>query len=225
MNRVFIVYILLAVPFYSMAQVVYQIDSVHLHTLSNTPEPPNNSLFFENLYNDIIAYGPILDIYGRLINTSSDNMVISALWGEDERGIPIEDISLELTTSFTCRGRVYECDVFHTSPFGYIFPIQSKKGIHNSYVVDYQRLSAKKFVNYRITTAFLYEYSRLRKLNSKHKTYKTYLKRSKKINGKLEDIAEEVLPTLNVLTKWRMTQAVEVETGGVPSKYVVTPLQ
>jgi len=192
------------------AQVIYQIDSVQMYTRANTP---NEEGALHSLYSVVHYFGPVLTIYGRLINDSSKEVVLRA-FKEDST----EDISVELYTIFEYKGKRYKQPLQQISMFGNWLPMDAQKGIHEGDTVKYYQLRGRKYIKYRLDTSFLSNIPELDQVITRGKriSKQRYLK-------KLERIAEEVLPSLEVVVDWAMSPDAILETGGDPYNYHVQP--
>lgn len=196
--------------FASKAQLAFEVDSIALHTLSNTERIEDT---VHSLYSDIWWMGPVVDIYGRLINYSEEDLVLKSIWENKETGEIVTDVSIEFSTVFEYKGEKYENDITPISPFINTLPFPSKEGYHNDKQVSYHKLSAKKYVKVTLTSPFLYGLF----------GYEPPIK--KRLNKKLEAIALEVLSTLKVKIVWEMSPEIEMETNGDLSKYKVVALE
>ena len=194
----------------SYAQLSYQIDSVQMYTRANTPYEEGA---LHSLYSVVHYFGPVLTIYGRLINDSSKEVVLRA-FKEDST----EDISVELYTTFEYKGKRYKQALQQISMFGNWLPVDVKKGTHEGYPVKYCQLKGGKYIKYRLDTSFLSNIPELDQAITcgKRISKQRYLK-------KLERIAEEVLPSLEVVVDWAMSPDAILETGGDPYNYHVQP--
>lgn len=88
--------------FASKAQLAFEVDSIALHTLSNTERIEDT---VHTLYSDIWRMGPIVDIYGRLINYSEEDLVLKSIWENKETGEIVTDVSIEFSTVFEYKGK------------------------------------------------------------------------------------------------------------------------
>ena len=93
-----------------------------------------------------------------------------------------------------------------------------KKGTHEGNPVKYCQLKGGKDIKYRLDTSFLSNIPELDQAITcgKRISKQRYLK-------KLERIAEEVLPSLEVVVDWAMSPDAILETGGDPYNYHVQP--
>ncbi len=196
--------------FASRAQLAFEIDSITLHTLSNTERIEDT---VHTLYSDIWWMGPVVEIYGRLINYSDEDLVLESIWEDKETGAIVTDVSVEFSILFEYKGEKYENTITPISPFINALPFPSKEGRHDDKQVSYHKLSAKKFVKYKLTSPFLYGLF----------GYKPPM--GNRLNKKLETIALNVLPTLKVIINWEMCPEIEIETNGDPSKYRVVAIE
>lgn len=212
MKKLLFVAFLLSFPMIILGQIRFKVDSIQLFTLQNVN--PEESVLHD-LYTDIIWNGPILEIYGRLINTSSLDLVIQALHC-DNTGDIVSDINLKYYTTFEYKGKQYKTAQVILAPFHQTPEKDILIGLYNGRRISYSKLSSRKYIKGCITTAFLFNQFGF----SPKKKYRQRVR----LNRKLARIAHEVLPTIDVVVEWEMAPDVQIETGGDPSKYQVTPI-
>lgn len=192
-----VLFLLLIIQLRLSAQLSFQVDSISLSTLNDYPAELASEDVIDESYDAMLEYGPHIRIYGKLVNSSHCPVIYYA---STDKKLLTETI---IKTSFIYRGRNYETKHCCSGMGDVFIPVSTKSKSGELFCTDIGRenihmffIPEKGIVSFDFGSSFLY-YSKWGRFNSttrlpENERYKI------KNNRKLEKIAKEVLPTIQV---------------------------
>jgi len=186
-------------PFNSYAQLYFQTDSIKLTTISDFPENYMSGYVYRGDFEEILIYGPSISIYGKLINPSQAGIVYDASY-EDNISKEESDILIEpiIKTNFIYKGHKYETE-HEVAFFSDLFIPRFEKLLTckvGKNTVNMFYIPGNTSICFSFGSSFLYT-SKWCKFRNR-RTMREFTEQDYKNYKKLEKIAKEVLPTIQI---------------------------